>query len=691
MAAKKTSRNTKTTKKTTKAKRKVAAKKAASALPALTYQDLASMVRDINISDEKLAQYFVLDESNSGPFQPTVIPNPALIADDGLESALAINIFNKLARIRRNAKYKQRIKNWNGVKIVAEGDSWFQYPLLLKDTIDHLIDLDQFEYAIYGLSEAGDLLSNILVEDEISEALERESPDVFLISGGGNDMVDDERIATMVHPFSASRKAVDYPNAQFDDFLNSIEKMYRSLFHKVLRQKPHIKIVCHGYDNVIPNNGEWLGRPLASVKIKDPALQQEILAEIIKRFNERLINIAKDFPGAVYHIDCRGLVGSQSNWHDELHPKKEGYLKVAQKIDATIKQALADNAAAPALNLEKSSVGLLANSKSNEPNIKLAKVQKLDNKEFLNLVVKRATQYMGKEIAMPSNEYERKMLEKDISNYFEKIHKDANFLPSSFLENGVKRAQAVCRITTDTSYGSGFLIGSRDFIITNNHVIKDIATAKASIAEFDYDEDDIEYEVSFAPERFFVTNKELDFTIIACDSTPLPADIEAIALLEDADTITRGERVNIIQHPRGRRKEISLHDNKVNYVYDIGIRYTADTEGGSSGSPVFNNQWNLVALHHAGWSETDGSATNEGIRIASIVEFLNQQNQQESSSELESLLNCVQSCDNLTTSPAHKTTTRPKPTKPRNQSASNKSLVLNIDGDIDELTIRLNR
>jgi len=80
--------------------------------------------------------------------------------------------------------------------------------------------------------------------------------------------------------------------------------------------------------------------------------------------------------------------------------------------------------------------------------------------------------------------------------------------------------------------------------------------------------------------------------------------------------------VNIVQHPQGRRKEVSLHDNKVGYVYDKVIRYSADTEPGSSGSPVFNNQWELVALHHAGWATDDGGAENEGVRLAAIVEHL---------------------------------------------------------------------
>ena len=226
--------------------------------------------------------------------------------------------------------------------------------------------------------------------------------------------------------------------------------------------------------------------------------------------------------------------------------------------------------------------------------------------------------------------------------------------------------------------------------MTNNHVIPDVATAELSKAEFDYDEDDLLFTVELKPERFFITDVDLDFTIIACDSAPLPDNIEPIALLRDPHTVTRGERVNIIQHPQGRRKELSLHDNKVNYVYDIGIRYTADTEGGSSGSPVFNNEWNLVALHHAGWQDNEGNATNEGIRINAIVDYLKLQHNSESSKPLDELLKCVKDGDSLSTLSKEKPTT---PSAPHPYQTSNariktaRSLVLNLNPSIEEITI----
>ncbi|MFT5135258.1 MAG: lysophospholipase L1-like esterase [Arenicella sp.] len=654
----------------------------------ISQEELIAKIRDLDTSDDEIAQYFIVDK-NSDAFSPRVVPNPKLIEDNGMEGAFALNAFNKLARGRRNRKYHRRLRNWDGVRIVAEGDSWFQYPLILKDTIDQLIDTDNFQYAIYGLSEAGDLLSNIIGEDEISEAMERENPDVFLISGGGNDMVGDGRAATLVHKFSANRKPENYPNQNFDTFLEELERLYRGLFSRLLADRPHLKIICHGYDNVIPQDGPWLGKPLCKQNITNKTLQRKIFAEMIHRFNGVMSKLSAAFPKSVYHVDLQNTVGTVSKWHDELHPKNEGYLKVAQKFDQAIKLALSESAPSPAIEL--SAIKGLASEKETGPSVKLAQVQKLDNQDFLNLVVKRAELNMGKEIEPPKTRFERKQIEKDISEFFEKIHKEANFLPSSFLENGVGRAQAVCRIVTDTSYGSGFLIASRNFIMTNNHVFPDTATAAASVAEFDYDEDDTLYSVSLDPDRFFMTDIDLDFSIVACDPSPLPDDVKAIPLLRDPDTITRGERVNIVQHPRGRRKEISLHDNKVNYVYDVGIRYTADTEGGSSGSPVFNNQWNLVALHHAGWADADGSATNEGIRIKAIVDHITAQNENESSDILESLVAEICSADDIiaTSADAGVSFRHPLSRTLGNQTSKGRSLTINIDSGIDEITIKI--
>jgi V8-like Glu-specific endopeptidase len=78
--------------------------------------------------------------------------------------------------------------------------------------------------------------------------------------------------------------------------------------------------------------------------------------------------------------------------------------------------------------------------------------------------------------------------------------------------------------------------------------------------------------------------------------------------------------VNIIQHPAGQSKVIALYHNVVAYVDDRRVQYLTDTLPGSSGSPVFDSQWRVVALHHSGgWLTEPGSKKaffrNEGIHV----------------------------------------------------------------------------
>lgn len=77
-----------------------------------------------------------------------------------------------------------------------------------------------------------------------------------------------------------------------------------------------------------------------------------------------------------------------------------------------------------------------------------------------------------------------------------------------------------------------------------------------------------------------------------------------------------GLKLNVIQHPRGRKKEVVVQQNELHEVHINVIYYFSDTDYGSSGSPVFNNTWDLMALHHA---RKPSESANEGIRIDKIV------------------------------------------------------------------------
>ena len=62
----------------------------------------------------------------------------------------------------------------------------------------------------------------------------------------------------------------------------------------------------------------------------------------------------------------------------------------------------------------------------------------------------------------------------------------------------------------------------------------------------------------------------------------------------------------------------------VTYVDDNVVQYLTDTMPGSSGSPVFNAAWEVVALHHSGgWFREPGGKEqlfrNEGIAIGQVL------------------------------------------------------------------------
>jgi V8-like Glu-specific endopeptidase len=229
----------------------------------------------------------------------------------------------------------------------------------------------------------------------------------------------------------------------------------------------------------------------------------------------------------------------------------------------------------------------------------------------------------------------------------EKVVEGADFMPAHFLVEGARRQAAVARIRlkkphkglpAGAGWGTGFLL-SPSLFLTNNHVIPDKGFAKSHLRiQFNFQNDlngsllPVE-EYEFDGDAFFLTSVEtkLDYTLIRIKAndggvpgTPpiLPGNKWGTISLQSDLIPALGQKVNIIQHPDGRPKEVVLHQNEVTEVFANVVHYRADTEPGSSGSPVFNNSWELVALHHAGGKKgPDGKwLSNEGIRIDRIID-----------------------------------------------------------------------
>lgn len=226
---------------------------------------------------------------------------------------------------------------------------------------------------------------------------------------------------------------------------------------------------------------------------------------------------------------------------------------------------------------------------------------------------------------------------------------------------------------------TGFLVG-RNYLLTNYHVfpekaegILDQEYVSEYIAQFSYEQDVLGRKIepiSYQLERIVCFDKRLDYVLAKLKNVPtnidaslgqagdifdwipmsddpmliaapISDDITNEILQEKLDKVDRkldievirkrakfGEPVNIIQHPKGRRKEIILSNNWTKKIFKDFIYYEADADFSSSGSPVLNQQWQLVALHHASIAEEVEevginkfiTVGEKGIRISSIVE-----------------------------------------------------------------------
>lgn len=211
------------------------------------------------------------------------------------------------------------------------------------------------------------------------------------------------------------------------------------------------------------------------------------------------------------------------------------------------------------------------------------------------------------------------------------MNKQSTILPITFLSIGLIRARAVSRILLpDGSCGTGFLIGP-DLILTNHHVIPTQELARGAVVQFNYQQtadgrDDPVDNYRLRPQDGFATSDEEqnDWTAVRLEGSPG----EQWGILPFAKQgIRTQDYVIIIQHPGGGPKQIALYHNVVTYAGRERIQYLTDTMPGSSGSPVFNSQWEVVGLHHSGgWLCQPGLKElvfrNEGIPIQPIQDSL---------------------------------------------------------------------
>ena len=196
--------------------------------------------------------------------------------------------------------------------------------------------------------------------------------------------------------------------------------------------------------------------------------------------------------------------------------------------------------------------------------------------------------------------------------------------------------------------GTGWVFGQGGLVATNAHVIR-ARLSKTAVVEpawqarqtqaatvvFDFEQKKAPIEAKI--ERIVAIDVNLDYAIVQLaagseDRRPLPLQGRRIdlSLGHGGPDNKSYQPVNIIQHPDGGLKQAAFRNNLVTRSEDEVLRYFTDTEHGSSGAPVCNDDWEVVALHRSSakldkvsnFQGRDEASANVGTQMAAILGHL---------------------------------------------------------------------
>ena len=247
-----------------------------------------------------------------------------------------------------------------GEVLVAEGDSWFDYPW---NDILSLLE-DEHGYDVESVANKGDRVEEMAyIGGQLTNFVRRIEkllrrgviPKAILLSGGGNDVAGDDFHILLNHASSPN------PGLNGDILTGIIDHRIKYAYITILsavtriceeRLGRKIRILTHGYDYPVPDGrgfwggwlflpGPWLEPGFREKGYEDMKARMAMTKKIIDRFNEMLLDLSKlSMFSHVKHVDLRGTLPTGPTykkwWDNELHPTELGFSKVTAQFAQAI-------------------------------------------------------------------------------------------------------------------------------------------------------------------------------------------------------------------------------------------------------------------------------------------------------------------------------------------------------------------
>lgn len=236
------------------------------------------------------------------------------------------------------------------LRILAEGDSWFKYPVVIKDgVIPRLSDLLKLPINfLNSLAEPGDEARSMLGVDQrkaLSKALAAGTAgapyDALLFSGGGNDIVGDP-LCLWLRTFTGQTNAADLIDpVRFGSILATVRAAYEDLIALRDRMSRTTKLFLNSYDFAVPGlggvcgRGPWL-KPSLDLRLVPTGMQRDVVRAMLEQFRNMILGFA-DAERGIFVVPTQGTLKSDSLWANEMHPTAQGFEMVAKVFRDTLR------------------------------------------------------------------------------------------------------------------------------------------------------------------------------------------------------------------------------------------------------------------------------------------------------------------------------------------------------------------
>jgi lysophospholipase L1-like esterase len=218
-------------------------------------------------------------------------------------------------------------------RVVAEGDSWFNLPIIIRPQAiaDRL--KSNHVVAVKNIARWGDRLAEMLEKKEYLVEIARFNPDWFTMSGGGNDIQISLANGEYVLPYDANRPIDQCLSSTAVALLAEIAEGYRTLLNEIAMNFPTLPSLCYAYDYPRPTlkEGRYIGQYLKKMKYPQTTWNA-VVKVIIDRLTESIEPVVASFPNA-HFLDCRGTTSTHP-FFDDMHPGTDGFKALASRFEA---------------------------------------------------------------------------------------------------------------------------------------------------------------------------------------------------------------------------------------------------------------------------------------------------------------------------------------------------------------------